>query len=71
MRDAIAQRVITLLRDLDDNELTLLPSALQSEIDQRLERAASDVRSAERELDRKQALQAGVRKRFEVFAVKP
>lgn len=66
MRNDIAQRVITLLRDLNDNELTLLPSALRSEIDQRLARADSDVRSAQRDLERKEADQAAARKRFGV-----
>lgn len=64
MRDGIAQRVITLLRDLSDNELTLLPSALQSEIDERLERAASDVRRAELDLERRQGALDAVRVRF-------
>lgn len=65
MRDTMAQRLHSLLCDLNDAELTLLPTVVAHEVAQRIDRASRDVASAERELDKRRTMLAEVQKRFE------
>lgn len=66
MRDTIAQKVRTLLTDLTDNELTLMPGAIRDEVQLRVDRARRDVERAARELESKTSALGETLKRFEV-----
>lgn len=66
IREGVGQRMRTLLTDLTDAELMLVPGLIDAEIRARVDRARRDVESTQRELERKRLACEETLKRFKV-----